>query len=256
MGRWPVVAQKRNLANAQKQKIFSIHAKLIALRARHWGDPDKNPTLAEAIVKAKKDNVPNENIERAIKKWTWEDKNAAVIESIIYEWYGAWGVACIVSTLSDNKNRTAANMRHIFSKYGGNLWESWSVSFQFEKLWFFAISLEKYSLESLEEMIFETSAKDFFVEDGMMKILTSLDDFWEVKTFLEEKGVETQLADIEYIATNTIQIDDFDTALKLTKLFQDLDDDEDVEKVAQNMIIWAHLQKQVDEFIEKNTFHT
>lgn len=256
MWRWPVIAAKKSQSNAAKQKVFTIHAKLISLAAQKWGDPDKNPSLYDAIEKARKDNVPNDNIERAIKKGTGEDKTWVQIDTIVYEWYGAWWVAVIVTTLTDNKNRTAPNIRHIFSKYGGNLWEPGSVSFIFEKKWILIVDLEDYSKDELEEKIFETAVEDFFIEDGMFKIITSLEDFVEVKKYFQEQNINFQFADIDYISSNIVEIEDFDKALKLTKMIQSFEEDEDVEKISVNMHISETLQKEVEEFIERNTFKT
>lgn len=118
MGRGPVVQARKNAVNSAKGKVFSLHAKLIAIAASKGANPEDNPSLAAAIYNAKKAGVPNDNIDRAIKKGSGEDKDAAQIVEIIYEGYAPGGVALIVSTLSDNKNRTVANIRHIFSKYG------------------------------------------------------------------------------------------------------------------------------------------
>lgn len=256
MWRWPVVASKKAANNQQKQKIFSLHSKLIALAAQKGGDPDMNPSLYDAIEKAKKDNVPNENITRAIKKGTWEDASGTQVQKIIYEGYGAWGVAFMIGVLSDNKNRTVASIRHIFSKYGGNLWEPGSVGFIFQSKWILIISLEKYNHEDLENMVFETQAQDFFVEDNYFKILTSLEDFWEVRKYFLGQNIELEYAKIDYIPDTLIDIADFDTALKLTKMIDEFHDDEDVETISANLNINHELQKEVDEFIEKNTFHT
>lgn len=256
MGRWPVVEKKKNQSNALRQKAFWIHAKLIAIAAGKWGDPDKNPSLYDAIEKARKDNVPNDNISRAIKKGTGEDKTWTQIDQIVYEGYGAGWTAVVVTTLTDNKNRTAPSMRHIFSKYGWNMWEPGSVSFIFERKWMLVIDLENNKKEDLEEMVFETSAEDFFEEDGMFKIITSLEDFTGVKKFFEWKKINLEFADIDYIPSNTVEVDDFDKALKLTKMIEAFNEDEDVEKISMNMNISPELQKEVDEFIEKNTFRT
>lgn len=256
MWRGPVIAAKKSQSNAAKQKVFTIHAKLISIAAAKWWDPDTNPSLYDAIEKARKDNVPNDNIARAIKKWTGEDKTWVQIDQIVYEWYGPGWVAIVVTTLTDNKNRTAPNMRHIFSKYGWNLWESGSVSFVFEKKGIIMINLEKYSKETLEELVFETDCDDFFEEEGMFKMITSLENFTQVKKFFEAKNIESEFADIDYIPSNIVEVDDFDKALKLTKMLEAFWEDEDVEKISVNMHISPELQKEVDDFIEKNTFRT
>lgn len=123
MGRGPVMAQKKEKNAQAKGKIFTLHAKLIALAAQRGGDPSLNPALFEAIAKAKKDNVPNDNIDRAVKKGSGASGEGSV-ESIIYEGYAPGGVAIVVKCLTDNRNRTAANMRHIFSHAGGSLAET------------------------------------------------------------------------------------------------------------------------------------
>ncbi|HRI36115.1 MAG TPA: YebC/PmpR family DNA-binding transcriptional regulator [bacterium] len=126
--KWHNIKARKGAQDKIRGKTFTIHAKLIALAAQRGGDPDKNPTLAEAIFNAKKANVPADNIDRAVKKGTGEDKNAETILELYYEGYAPGGVGVIVRTLTDNKNRTASNMRHAFSKYGGNLAETGAVS--------------------------------------------------------------------------------------------------------------------------------
>jgi len=256
MWRWPVVAARKNQSNAAKQRIFAIYSKLISIAAQKWWNPDKNPHLADAIEEARKHNVPNDNIIRAIKRGTGEDKLAGQIDKVIYEWYWPWWVAIIVTTLTDNKNRTASNIRHIFSKYGWNLGEPWSVSFIFEKKWLLAISLKNYSKDELEKLVFETSAEDFFEEEWMFKIITSVKDFQEVKKYFSSKNINFEFADLDFIPSSMVEIDDFDKALKITKMLEAFNEDEDVEKVSVNCSISPELQKEVNDFIEKNTFMT
>lgn len=145
MWRWPVVAKRRDAVNAVKWKVFAIHAKLITVAAQKWGDIDANAALYAAVHKAKKDGVPNDNIDRAIKKWTWADKDAAVIEEITYEWYAAGWVAILVNVLTDNKNRTVSSIRHIFDKFSWNMWENWAVSWMFHRKWVIFIDPSKHS---------------------------------------------------------------------------------------------------------------
>jgi len=116
--------------------------------------------------------------------------------------------------------------------------------------------LENYSKEQLEELVFETAGEDFFEEEGMYKIITSLEDFSQVKKFFDEKNIILEFADVDYIPSNIVEVDDFDKALKLTKMIEAFSEDEDVEKISMNMSISSKLQKEVDDFIEKNTFRT
>ena len=256
MWRGPVVQARKNAVNAVKWKVFSLHAKLIAIAAVKWWDPDQNPALYAAIHTAKKAWVPNDNIDRAIKKWTWEDKSAVQIVEIIYEWYAPGGIAVMVSTLTDNKNRTVANMRHIFTKYGWTLWETWAVSWMFNRAWVIFIDPNNHSFESIEELVYETSAQDIINDTSYIKIVTSVEDFLEVEKFLQEKGIEIMESKLDFIPNNEMEVIEFEKALKFTKMMEAFDNDEDVNIVSTNEVISPELQKEVDDFIEKNTFRT
>lgn len=258
MWRWPVIERKKWLVNALKWKTFSIHAKLISIAAQKWWDPDKNPSLFEAIEKAKKANVPADNISRAIKKWTWEDKDSAQISEMYYEWYAVWWVAIVAKSLTDNKNRTSSNIRHIFSKYGWSLWETWSVSnFAFKFVGCAHVNLNSKTVEEIEEIIIDSWADDYIVEDeDEVKVITQKQDLANVIKNLKASWLEITESWLEYIPTNLIEITDFDKALKIIKLVEDLEADEDIEKVWQNYNISEDLQNQAIEAMEKARFRT
>jgi len=256
MWRWPVVQARKEAVNIVKWKIFATHAKLISLAAQKWWDMDKNPALFAAVHTAKKAWVPNENIDRAIKKWTWEDKDALRINEIVYEWYALGWVSVMVSTLTDNKNRTVASVRHIFTKFGGNMWELWVVSWMFHRKWVIFIDPKIHSLESIEDLIYETSAEDIISEDDYIKIITQSDNLHDTVIFLEAKNISIMESKIDFIPDNETEIIEFDKALKFTKMLEAFDNDEDINFISTNEIIAPELQKQVDEFIEKNIFRT
>jgi len=256
MGRWPVVAKRRDAVNAVKGKIFAIHAKLIAIAAQKWADPDMNAALHAAVYKAKKEGVPNENIDRAIKKGSWEDKDAVQISEILYEGYAPGWVALIVNVLTDNKNRTVANIRHAFTKFGGNMGESGAVSWMFHRKGVIFIDPAKHAFDNVEEIAFETDIEDMVMEAGYIKITTGLEDFSTVEKYLEDKNIELFEAKMDYIPDTEVEMDDFDKALKFTKMIEAFNEDEDVEFVATNEIISDELQTKVDDFIEKNTFRS
>ena len=256
MWRGPVVQARKDAVNKIKWKIFSIHAKLIAIAASKWWNPDDNPSLAAEIYKAKKAWMPSDTIERAIKKWTWEDKDASQITEIIYEGYASGWVSVMVQTLTDNKNRTVANIRHIFSKYGWNMWETWAVSWMFHRKGVIFIDPEKHSPEEIEELVYETNAEDFIVQDWYIKIITAVEDFSEVEKFFEDKGIAILESKLDFVPDTDVEITEFDKALKFTKMIEAFNDDEDVAQVSTNEIISPELQKEVDDFIEKNTFRT
>lgn len=256
MWRGPVVAKRRDAVNMVKGKVFSVHAKLISIAAQKWWDIEQNPSLATAVYAAKKSWVPNENIDRAIKRWTGEDKDAAQILEIIYEWYAPGWAALMVSTLTDNKNRTVSSIRHIFTKYGWNMWESWSVSWIFHRKWVIFIDPTKYDFDKVEEIVFDTNAQDIVLEWTYIKILTSVEDFLDIEKLLEEKWLEIMESKLDFEPDNYTEIDDFDKALKFKKMIEAFDEDEDVSLVSSNEIIAPELEKEVDDFIEKNRFRS
>ncbi len=255
MWRWPVVAKKKEVSNALRQKVFSLHAKLIALAASKWTDPHMNPSLHDAIEKARKDNVPNDNIERAIKKWSWEDKSEQ-ISQIVYEWYAPGWVAIVIQVLTDNKNRTAANIRHIFSKFGWNMWEPGSVAWIFPKKWVVTFSKSNVDLSKIEELVFETNVDDMQVNNEDIRLVCSVEHLKEVSDFFKLKWFISESVNLEYIPNNEVEVTEFDKALKIVKMIEALDEDEDVESYSLNAVINDDLKKEVDDFIEKNTFRT
>jgi len=256
MWRGPVVQARKNAVNAVKGKVFSLHAKLIALAAQSGGNPDDNPTLAAAITKAKKEWVPNDNIDRAIKKWTGEDKSAAQIVQIMYEGYAAGWVAIIVNTLTDNKNRTVANIRHIFSKMSWNMWESGSVSWMFKRKWLIIIDTSSHDVDKIEELLMETQAEDYSIEWSTIEVICAPEHLSDIQSFLESSDISLEVVEIDYIPDTEVEVAEFDNALKITKMLQSFEEDEDVEWVYANGNIPPELQKEVNEFIEKNTFKT
>ncbi len=254
MWRWPVVAKKKDASNALRQKVFWLHAKLVALAAAKGSDPSLNPSLADAIEKARKDNVPNDNIDRAIKKWSWDGANGEQISQIVYEGYAPGGVAVVVQVLTDNRNRAASNIRHIFSKYSGNMGEPGSVAWIFPKKWVITFLKSKVDMAKLEELIFETAADDMQVWDEEVRVICSMDHLKEVSDFFKWKWFSYESADLQYIPNNEVEVTEFEKALKIVKMIEALEEDEDVENYSLNAIITDELRKEVDDFIEKNAF--
>ena len=254
MWRGPVVQARKDAVNAVKGKIFSVHAKLIAIAAQKGGDPDGNPALAAAIYTAKKAWVPNDNIDRAIKRGTGEDKDAAQILEIVYEWYAPGGVALMVQTLTDNKNRTVSSIRHIFTKYGWNMGESGAVSWMFHRKWVIFIDPKKHDYDSVEELVFETNAEDIISEEDYIKVITWVEDFTDVEKFLEHKGIEVMESKLDFVPENDTVIDDFDKVLKFKKMIEAFNEDEDVSLVSSNEVINPKLDVEVEEYIEKHSF--
>lgn len=235
--KWHSIKHKKGAADAKRGKMFTQHAKLIALAAQQGGDPDMNPALRAAIDRAKLDNLPNMNIERAIKKGTGELKDGNTIMELTYEGYGPGGTAIFVHVVTDNKNRAVSNVRNIFTKHGGNLGEAGCVAWMFKKKGIIVLNIEGKNLEDVEMAVIESGAEDMEVDDKLMTIYTAYQDLMNVKRTLETAGLKTENADIAFVANDTIKIEDPSVAKKILKLMEALEEDEDITNVASNFDI-------------------
>ena len=234
MGRIHNIEGRKNKQDAARSNVFTKHARAIAVAAREGGgDSEYNASLKAAIVKAKSDNMPNDNIDRAIKKGVGGG-DGENYESITYEGYGAGGVAIIVETLTDNKNRTAGNVRYYFDKNNGNLGTPGCVSFMFDRKGQIFISNENAEEEQLMEEALELGAEDFIPDEDGFEIITSPEDFNAVRDGLEEKGYEFVAADVKLLPQTTSVVDDEGQVKSLEKLLDTLEDDDDVQKVHHN----------------------
>lgn len=245
--RWHNIRNKKAKMDAIRGKIFTKVIKEITVAARlGGGDPEANPRLRMAIEKAKEVNMPSENIERAIKRGTGELEGVNY-EEVRYEGYGPEGVAIIVEATTDNRNRTTAEIRHIFSKYGGNLGASGCVSFLFEEKGVINVEKSKYSEEEILEKALEAGAEDVITEDEeYYEIRTSVQDFYKVKENLEKMGVEIVKAELTKIPTTTVKITNEESATKLMKLLDALEDNDDVQKVYANFDIPEELLQKIE----------
>ena len=234
MGRIHNIEGRKNKQDAARSNVFTKHARAIAVAAREGGgDPEYNASLKAAIVKAKSDNMPNDNIDRAIKKGVGGG-DGENYESITYEGYGAGGVAIIVETLTDNKNRTAGNVRYYFDKNNGNLGTPGCVSFMFDRKGQIFISNENAEEEQLMEEALELGAEDFIPDEDGFEIITSPEDVNAVRDGLEEKGYEFVAADVKLLPQTTSVVDDEGQVKSLEKLLDILEEDDDVQKVHHN----------------------
>lgn len=212
------------------------HAKEIYTAAKEGGgDPDTNPTLRTAIDNAQADNFPKDNIVRNIKKATGTLEGVSY-EEIMYEGYGPGGVAVIVEILTDNRNRTASEVRHAFSKHGGNLGENGSVSFMFDRKGYIVILNEEGNIDEDEMTLeaIEAGAEDISAEDNAYEIFTTPDDFKQVCDHLKESGYELEEAEVTFIPQTYTELNDKDEE-KMNKLLDMLEDEEDVQDVHSNM---------------------
>lgn len=234
--KWSNIKRRKGAQDAKRGKIFARHAKLIYIAAKQGGgDPDMNPSLRTVIEKARADNMPNDNIERAIKKATGT-LDGANYEEVTYEGYGPGGVAVIVEVLTDNRNRTAAEVRHAFSRNGGNLGETGCVSFMFDRKGYIVILDEDGQIDEDELTLeaIDAGADDIEVEDGAFEIYTAPENFLKVSEHLRESGYELEEAEISMIPQNFSQIDSENEA-KMLKMIDMLEEDEDVQDVHHNL---------------------
>jgi len=230
--------------DAQRGKIFTRHGKLITLAARKGGDPATNPTLRLAIDNAKKDNFPNVNIDRAIKRGTGELKDAAEISEISYEGYGPAGIAVIVECLTDNKNRTITNVRTVFTKRGGNIGSTGSVGWMFDRKGLI-VAKSNGKAEELELLAIDAGADDIKVEGDTVEIYTPFNTLHQVMGGLKSKGIEIEKAEVTLKPKEQMKIEDEAKAKSVLEFLSSLEEDSDVTNVYSNADIGEDLRRKI-----------
>ena len=232
--KWHNIQNKKGKTDAQRAKIFTKMAKEIMVIVKEGGaNPAANSRLADAIAKAKAANVPNDNIERAIKKAAGEG-DSSNYESLVYEGYSPAGVAVVVDCLTDNRNRTAASLRHYFDKFGGNLGASNSVLWQFKQCGLLIIEKDDVDEDELMMCALDNGADDFDAEGEAFEITTDPAQFSACRQALEEAGYQFVTAEITRIADNNVSLTDEKDRFKMQLLLDALEDDDDVQEVAHN----------------------
>ena len=230
------IKHKKEKNDAAKGKMFTIIGKEIAVAVKEGGaDPDNNSKLRDVIAKAKANNMPNDTIERGIKKAAG-NVNAVNYESVTYEGYGPNGTAIIVDALTDNKNRTAANVRNAFTKGGGNVGIQGCVSFMFDKKGQIIIDKEECDMEADELMMIalDAGAEDFSDEEECYEVLTQPEEFSAVREALEAAGVKMTEAEVTMIPQNYVTLTDEEAIKKMNRIIDLLDEDDDVQEVFHN----------------------
>ncbi len=245
------IKHRKAAQDAKKAKIYAKVSKVIQMAATRGDNPSLNPALDAAIKKGKQVWLSKEAIQKAVDKWAWND-TGEVLSEIFYEWYGPGGVALYIKCVTPNTNRSGANVRALLAKYGGNLWEPWSVSRQFqekgeiyvpwkiknEKIkWKDIESILPFEEDEFEEMILETDAEDYEIntEDGetMVRIVTSRDSFMSTVNEIENAWRKIESSDFAYLAENTVALDEVWEG-KLVRIIDMLEDDEDVDTIWHN----------------------
>jgi YebC/PmpR family DNA-binding regulatory protein len=235
--KWSTIKRKKGAADAKRGALFGKLSKAITVAAREGGgDPDMNPGLGMAVQKAKEGNMPNDNIQRAIDKGTGAGADAAAIERITYEGYAPGGVAVLVEVLTDNRNRAASDVRYVFSKNGGKLGTTGSVSYLFERKGVILIPIDEVDEDELMELALEAGAEDVEVSESDYRVVTAPEDFVTVRQNLVEAGVAFENAEITMQPQNSIDLD-ASTAKQTLRLIDALEENDDVQEVYANFDI-------------------
>ncbi|MCL5124456.1 MAG: YebC/PmpR family DNA-binding transcriptional regulator [Deltaproteobacteria bacterium] len=234
--KWSTIKHKKGAADAKRGKVFSKLIKEITIAARMGGgDPEGNPRLRTALNAARTANMPKDNIEKAIKRGTGEIEGVNY-EEITYEGYGPGGVAVLLEALTDNKNRTVAEIRHIFDKYNGNLGETGCVNWIFQKKGVVEIPAEGLTEDEVMELALESGAQDVKTDGDAFEITTDTTDFEAVRKAIEDKGWKIELAEITMIPSNTVKLEG-KKAEQMLKMMDTLDDHDDLQKAYANFDI-------------------
>lgn len=232
--KWSKVKRIKGPLDAKRGKLFTKLIKEITVAAKMGGgDPDGNPRLRSAIATAKGASMPKENIERAIKKGTGELEGEA-IEEALYEGYGPGGVAILVETASDNKNRTVNDLRMLFRSNGGSMGESGSVAWMFNHYGQLIFEKEKYPEDKVMEVALEVGAQDITGNEGVVEVLTGAADVFKVKDGFEKVGMHPTSAGFSYVAKTAVPVEDKETGRKLLALLEEIEDHDDVQRVHAN----------------------
>ena len=234
--KWSTIKRKKGIADAKRANVFTKIGREISVAVKAGGpDPASNSKLKDLIAKAKANNVPNDNIDRIIKKAN-NDGDKENYEEITYEGYGPCGVAVIVETLTDNRNRTAGDLRHYFDKHGGNMGQTGCVSFMFDKKGVIVIDNEDSQLdeEKVMEDCMEAGAEDVDFGEEAVEIITAPNDFSDVREALEAKGYQFASAQVEMVPSTMTTIPDEDMRIKMNKMLDMMEDNDDVQNVWHN----------------------
>ncbi len=230
--KWSTIKRKKGAADAKRSKMFSRVSKEIQVAAREGGaDPEMNPRLRLAIANARGINMPKDNIDRAISR---ANKEADDLQEVTFEGYGPYGIAIFIECLTDNHNRTVSNMRAIFNRRGGSLGTNGSVAFMFDRKGVMTVPKGDFDQEEFELEIIDAGAEELETEGDAFIITTALEDFGNVQKKLEELGVEMENAELQRIPQETKNLGQ-EEALKLVKIIEEFEDDDDVQSVYHNL---------------------
>jgi YebC/PmpR family DNA-binding regulatory protein len=242
--KWAGIKHKKAVVDARRGKLFTKLARAITVAAKEGGgDPDGNPRLALAIAKARDASMPKDNIERAVAKGTGEGADSEAWEDVVYEGYGPGGVAMLVEAVTDNRNRTGSEVRHLFAKHGGSLGEPGSVAYLFDKKGLVVVDAGRYGEDDLMVAI-DAGAEDIAQDDDVFEILSDPSDLTAVREALDAAGIEVETAEVTQQPKSRVPLDE-DQATKLLRLIDALEDQDDVDTVHANFDVDADVLERV-----------
>ncbi len=234
---WATIKRKKGAADAKKGKIFTRLAREIVIAAREGGgDPDMNVRLGLAIEKAKAANMPKDSIERAIKRGTGDDKEGETFEEILYEGYAQNGVALMIECVTENRNRTVAELRHVLSRSGGSMGDPGSVSWQFDRVTYFALPSDEHDFDTIFELAVEAGADDVRLDDELIEIIGSPSSFQLIADQLNKAGITPEESGIRFLPKQEINLDTEQT-IKVMKTIENLEELDDVQNIYSNLAI-------------------
>lgn len=243
---WATIRRKKGAQDAKRGQIFTRLAREITIAARDGGDPDSNIRLQYAIDRARAQNMPKDNIERAIKRGTGDSKEGFSLEEAIYEGYAQHGIALLVSVVTDNRNRAVADIRHVLNRIGGNMAEAGSVAWQFRRISYFSFPLEKHNPDDVFELAVEAGADDVIFDDSSVEILGPVESFKEISDALMEAKIHPEEAELRYSPNNEVELSQEDT-LQVLRGIEALEELDDVQNVFSTLSLSAEVIAQLEE---------
>jgi YebC/PmpR family DNA-binding regulatory protein len=244
--KWSTIKRKKGAADAKRGQLFTRLAREIAIAAREGGgDPDANFRLRLAVDRARANNMPKDNIERAIARGTGDSKDGSAIEEVYYEGYAPNAIALIIDCVTDNRNRAVADIRHVLTRYGGSLGEAGSVGWQFRQVAYFSFPAEGKDQDEVFELAVEGGADDVIFDDDEIEIIAPVESFKDISDQLDAAGIESDEAELRMVPNNEITLSTDDT-LQVLRVIEALEDLDDVQDVYSNLAISSDMLQQLE----------
>jgi YebC/PmpR family DNA-binding regulatory protein len=244
--KWSTIKRKKGAADAKRGQVFTRLARELSIAARQGGgDPNANTRLRIAIDKARAQNMPKDNIERAIQRGTGEGKEGGGLEEVIYEGYAPHGIALLVECVTDNRNRAVAEIRHVLTRYGGSMGETGSVSWQFNRVAYFGFPVARHDPDQIFELAVEAGADDVTFEDSYAEIIGPVDNFKEITDRLEAAKIDPEEAELRMVPTNEIELDPEQT-VQVMRVIEHLEELDDVQYVYSNLRVTDEALAQLE----------